>query len=93
MILLVTRSSTDPTLFHVGCRPNLHVGLHLLQQLYLTMEGTHPTSMSERLTQHLHMTMGGTPPASMLERHAQHSHMTMGGTHPASMSERPNTHI
>ena len=27
IILLVTRSSTEPALFHVGCRPSLHVGL------------------------------------------------------------------
>ena len=27
MILLVTESSTNPALFHVGCRPSLHVGL------------------------------------------------------------------
>ena len=33
MILLVTGSSTEPTPFHVGCRPSLHVGL--LQHLYL----------------------------------------------------------
>ena len=29
-ILLVTGSSTEPTLFHAGCRPSLHVGIHLL---------------------------------------------------------------
>ena len=27
LILLVTGSSTEPTLFHAGCRPSLHVGL------------------------------------------------------------------
>ena len=27
MILLFTRSSIEPTLFHVGCRPSHHVGL------------------------------------------------------------------
>ena len=27
MILLVTGRSTEPALFHVGCRPSLHVGL------------------------------------------------------------------
>ena len=42
MILLVTGSSTEPALFHVGCRPSLHVGL--LQRLYLTssQNGTNP---------------------------------------------------
>ena len=34
LILLITGSSTDPTLFHAGCRPTLHVGL---QHLYLTL--------------------------------------------------------
>ena len=32
-ILLITRSSIEPAIFHVGCRPTLHVGL---QHLYLT---------------------------------------------------------
>ena len=32
-ILLVRGSSTEPTLCHVGCRPSLHVGLHLLRHL------------------------------------------------------------
>ena len=27
MILLVTGSSTEPALFHAGCRPSLHVGI------------------------------------------------------------------
>ena len=68
MILLVTGSSIELALFHAGCRPSLHVGLHLLQQLYLTMGGTHPTSMSERPAQHWHLTMRGTHPTYMSER-------------------------
>ena len=48
-ILLIKGSSTEPALFHVG--------LQLLHNLYLTMGGTHPTSMLERPTQHLHLTM------------------------------------
>ena len=88
-ILPVTGSSIEPSIFHVGCRHSLHVGLHCLQHIYLTMELT----MSERPAQHLHLTMGGTHPRTMLERHDQHSHLTMGGTHPKPMSERPNTHI
>ena len=68
LILLVTGSYTEPTLFHVGFRPILHVGLHLLQHLYLTMGGTHPTSMLERPAQHLYLTMRGTHLAYMLER-------------------------
>ena len=59
-ILLVIVSSTDPTLFHVGCRPILHVGLHIIQHLYLTQ--------SERPSQHLHLTMGGIHLTTMLER-------------------------
>ena len=35
MILLVTGSSTEPTLFHASCRSSLHVGL--LHCLYLTL--------------------------------------------------------
>ena len=52
-ILLITGSSTEPTLFHAGCRPSLHVGLHLLQHLYLTMGGTHPPPC-QKDAQHSH---------------------------------------
>ena len=62
LILLVIGSSTEPSLFHASCRPSLHVGIHLLQHLYLAMGGTHPRTMLERSTQHLHLTMGGTHP-------------------------------
>ena len=92
-ILLVTGSSTEPALFHADCRPRIHVGIHLLQHLYLTMGGTHPTTMSERPTQHSHLTMGGTHPRTMSERPTQHSHLTMGGAHPRTMSEIPSTYI
>ena len=46
MILLVTRSSTEPSLFHAGCRPILNVGL--LQHLYLTYS-------LERHSTHIHL--------------------------------------
>ena len=48
-ILLVTGSSIEPSLFHTSCRPSLHVAIHLLQHLYLTMGGTHLATMSEGL--------------------------------------------
>ena len=35
MILLITGSSTEPSLFHASCRPTLHVGL--FHRLYLTL--------------------------------------------------------
>ena len=40
LILLVLGSSTEPTLFHAGCRPSLHVGL--FQHLYLTLSQNGP---------------------------------------------------
>ena len=52
-ILLIIWSSTEPTLFHAGCRPSLHVDIHLLQHLYLTMRGTHPTTLSKRPSTHI----------------------------------------
>ena len=42
MILLVTRSSIELALFHVGCRPSLHVGL--FQCLYLTLSQNGPSN-------------------------------------------------
>ena len=59
LIILVTGSSTEPTLFHAGCRPTLHVGL---QRLYLTLsQNGLPSSyiyliLSERHAQHSHLT-------------------------------------
>ena len=65
MILLVTWSSTEPALFHAGCRPSHHVGLfpaltsHLLVKkacLALTYDhiGTNPIITSERPSTHIH---------------------------------------
>ena len=52
-ILLVTGSSTEPALFHAGCRLSLLVGL--LQRLYLTRSQN---------GQHSHLTMRGKHPTS-----------------------------
>ena len=41
-ILLIIGSSIEPALFHVGCRPSLHIGL--LQLLYLTLSHNGPLS-------------------------------------------------
>ena len=66
-ILLVIGSYTEPTLFHVGCRPSLQVGLHIIQHLYPTMGGptchhvgkAHPTLISYhgRNTSNIHVKM------------------------------------
>ena len=75
MILLVTRSSTEPALFHDGCRPSHHVGL--LQYLYLTYSLEWPT-------QHLHLTY-------LLERHAQHLDLTYSSKRHALTSDLVGT--
>ena len=84
MILLVTGSSTEPALFHAGCRPSLHVGIYLLWHLYLTTCQKGPPLTSDH---------GRNTFTTMLERNLQHSHLTMGGTHPRAMLERFNTYI
>ena len=66
-IILIIGSSTEPTLFHVSCRPSLHVGLHLLQCLYPKIGGltchhvgmAHPTLISDhgRNTSSIHVRM------------------------------------
>ena len=38
MILLITRSSIEPTLFHAGCRPSLHVGLYRQSQPFFMLD-------------------------------------------------------
>ena len=108
-ILLVIGSSTEPALFHVGCRPNLHVGLHLLQHLYLTMGGTHPTTMSKWPSTYIqsweeHIPQPYKKGLALISNHgrntscnhvgkALHLHLTMGGTYPTTMSERLRTYI
>ena len=52
-ILLIIGSSTEPILFHDGCRPSLHVGIRLLLCLHMTMGGTNPLAMSERHNTHI----------------------------------------
>ena len=65
MILLVTGSSTELALFHAGCRPSHHVGLHpaltsdlLVRKAWpsLTSDaiGTNPIITSERYNTHIH---------------------------------------
>ena len=65
MILLVTGSYTDPTLFHAGCRPTHHVGIRLALTSDLLVKkarpaltydhvGTNPIIISERPSTHIH---------------------------------------
>ena len=58
LILLIIGSSTELSLFHVGCSPSLQVGLCLPQHLYLTMIGNSFTH-HVRKALYLHMTMIG----------------------------------
>ena len=81
-IFLITEISTEPALFHVGCRPSLHVGL--IQCLYLTLSQNGPPSTyiwpwEEHIQHHV--------------RKAQHSHPIMGGTYPRTILVSLSTHI
>ena len=82
-ILLVIGSSTELALFHDGYRPSLHVGIHLLQHLYLTQ--------SEKTAQHLHLTMGGTHPPPC-QKGIPNNHIWPSQEGPALTSDhgRPN---
>ena len=51
MILLITGSSTEPTLFHAGCRPTHHVGLHLALTSDLLIRKAHPSRQEQILSQ------------------------------------------
>ena len=95
-ILLVIRISTDPTLFHVGCRPTLHVGL---QHLYLTLSQNGPPisyiwphlvrKARPALTSDL--ILSERPSTHIWPHHVKKAHPTL--TYDFIMSERPNTHI
>ena len=83
MILLVTRSSTKPGRFHVGCRPRLHIGL--LQRLYPTLSQNGPpnTYIWSCRNQNYNHIRKACP--TLTSDHV--------GTHPTTLSERPSTHI
>ena len=97
MILLIIGSSTDPSFFHVGCRPSHHVGLRpaltsdlLVRKACLALTsdhiGTNLIITSERPA--LTFSYAGTHPATMLKRLCTSTH---AGTHPATMMERLST--
>ena len=66
MILLVTGSSTEPALFHAGCRPSQHVGI--LPALTSDHVGTNPIIISERQRPTLTSDHIGTNPIITSER-------------------------
>ena len=92
MILLVTGSSTDPAIFHAGCRPIQHVGLR--PTLTFDHVGTNPIIISERKLPALTYDHVVTYPTILSERpntyiwstnerrKAQHLHLGMQGTNP-----------
>ena len=49
MILLITGSSTEPALFHAGCRPIHHVGLRPALKYDLLIRKACPTLTSDLL--------------------------------------------
>ena len=87
MILLIIGSSTEPALFHVGCRPSLHVGL--FQHLYLintwyeewliiSIWSTHDVKIDTALTSNQHMIRRMARPtltSDLLIRKARHLHL------------------
>ena len=77
MILLITGSSTEPALFHVGCRPSLHVGLSSTLISDLLVKMARPTLTSDLLVRK--------------ERPALTSDDV--GTNPIIISKRPSTYI
>ena len=77
MILLMTGRFTEPTLFHVGCRPSHHVGLLPTLTSDLLIRKACPTLTYDLL-------IIKTCP-TLTSNHI--------GTNPIIELERPNTHI
>ena len=65
MILLITGSSTELALFHAGCRPSHHVGIHLALTFDLLVRKEHPTLTSDLI---------GTNPIITSKRPSTHIH-------------------
>ena len=94
MILLVTRSSTEPALFHVVCKPSLHVGIFPALISDLLVRKAHPALTSDhvvnynhiRKAQHLYLSTWEHIPQSHQKGSALISEYV--GTHPSVTSER-----
>ena len=77
MIILVTGSSIEPSLFHASCRPTHHVGLRPALTFDLLVRKALPALTSDLLIRKAH-------PALTF------NHI---GTNPIITSERPSTYI
>ena len=106
LILLILGSSTEPSLFHVGCRPSLHVGL--FQHLYLintwyeewliiSIWSTHDAKIDTALTSNQHMMRRIACPALTSDLLIRKAHPTLTsdhvGTNPIIISKSPSTYI
>ena len=78
MILLVTGSSTEPALFHAGCRPTYHVGLLPALTSDLLIRKARPALTFDLLVRKACPTLTshhiGTNPIITSERHNTHIH-------------------
>ena len=78
MILLVTGSSTEPALFHDGCRPSHQVGLLPALTSDLLVRKARPALTSDLLVRKARPTLTfdhiGTNPIITLERPSTHIH-------------------
>ena len=91
-ILFVTGSSTEPALFHVGCRPSLHVGLHFFS--------TYIWPWKEHIQEPCQKGFPNTcigPWKEHIHHHVRKACPTLTSDHvgilPTTLSERPSTHI
>ena len=75
MILLVTGISTEPALFHAGCRPSHHVVLHLALTTDLLVRKAHPALTSNLLVRKACLALTSDHVGAYNHiRKAQHSH-------------------
>ena len=82
-ILLVIGISIEPTLFHVVCRPTLHVGIHQCLYMTLSQNGSASTYIWP-LEEHIHHHVRKACPR-LTSDHGRNTSTTM--------LERTNTHI
>ena len=88
MILLVIGSSTEPALFHAGCRPCPQVGLLPALISGLLVRKARPALTSDLLIRKAHPTLTSDHVVNYNHiRNAPHSHLSWKELNPLTMTE------
>ena len=90
MYYLVIGSSTEPSLFHAGCRPTYHVGLRPALESDLLVRKACPALTSDLLVRKARPTLTSDHVVNYTHiRKAPHSHLSWKELNPLTIIEWP----